>query len=306
MQRFVIKSVFFIALSVFFVSALILISDFCLKQKKEKLLRLDDDIKIVFAGDSNVEFSVNDSLINNSVNIAQSGEAYLYSYIKIRSLLEYNKNINTVLLGFSFHEILKDKEELLLFQDSYIIEKIKAYNYLLNKSEKALIFGNNKTAYLQGLLQTVFNNFMVCSKILASKGTGNRIINFGGYQYSVRDKLEEDIKLQDNSGTDTLSLQHPEKGILQERYLMMISELCRQKSVRLILLNTPKHDYYSYKINQEIKNNWVSARNSMPRDSLYDFSSFPLPDSCYGDITHLNYKGAGIFSTFLNNKLHPE
>jgi hypothetical protein len=31
-------------------------------------------------------------------------------------------------------------------------------------------------------------------------------------------------------------------------------------------------------------------------------SATPLPDSCYGDIGHLNYKGAEIFSKYLYKK----
>jgi hypothetical protein len=33
-----------------------------------------------------------------------------------------------------------------------------------------------------------------------------------------------------------------------------------------------------------------------------DYSTFQLPDSCYGDVTHLNYRGARIFSQYLQER----
>jgi hypothetical protein len=37
----------------------------------------------------------------------------------------------------------------------------------------------------------------------------------------------------------------------------------------------------------------------LPGIKYVDYSAFPLPDSCYGDAVHLNYKGAEIFSKYL-------
>ena len=111
MRSFLKKvSVFFI-LTLLFIAGLIILSDFALKQRKSDLLRISDDIHIVFSGDSYVECAVNENLIANSINIAQAGEAYLYSYAKIKSLLEYNDQINAVFIGFSFGDVLMEKEE---------------------------------------------------------------------------------------------------------------------------------------------------------------------------------------------------
>jgi hypothetical protein len=95
-----------------------------------------------------------------------------------------------------------------------------------------------------------------------------------------------------------------EKSIVQEKYLKMISELCRQNSVNLILFSTPKYKTYNANIDENIRKIWLQVRNSLSLDSLADFSAFVLPDSCYGDLTHLNYKGAEVFSRYLNEKLN--
>ena len=36
---------------------------------------------------------------------------------------------------------------------------------------------------------------------------------------------------------------------------------------------------------------------------VLDFKDYPLPNSCYGDFTHLNYRGAANFSTFFDRLL---
>ncbi len=307
MKRFLIRAIWFFLLAFTTVSGLILLSTFLVKEREEEILKLRSNIKTILAGDSSVEYSVNDTIVRNSINIAQSGEAYLYTYAKIKSLLNYNNNITTVLVGFSYHEILKDKESPLLFQDSYVVEKIKNYNYLLDKSDKGLIIRRNPGAYLTGLMQSVFNNLLNFAKSFRNNGSPNgRVIGFGGYSSSSRDKLKDDIRLQDSLINRQRNFQPLERGLLQEKYLNKISQLCRQKSVRLILLNTPKHKYYSYQVNQEMRNNWLNLRNSLSGDSLLDMSSFQLPDSCFSDITHLNYTGARIFSKYLDKEINPD
>jgi len=303
-QLFLINCSLFIVLIVSFSLGLFILSDLFLKQRIKQVLQIRDDINIVFAGDSKVEAAVDDSLITNSINIAQSGEAYLYSYVKLRSLLEYNNHINTVFIGYSLHNLIQSTEKLWLFNNEFVIEKIKNYNYLLNGSEKYFIIKNNPGAYLKGIFLSVLNNFSIYLKSFNSKISNERIINFGGYQYLNRDKLKEDIKRRENLKINSSTEQLQEKGVFQEKYLKMISQLCRQKSVKLVLLITPEYKYQAPEFNDENKNILTSVNNLLAQDSLLDLSAFYLPDSCYGDVSHLNYKGAKIFSQYLNEKLH--
>jgi hypothetical protein len=298
MKRFLINLLLFLILTCSTAIGLVLLSNFAINQKVNQLLKINEKVNMIFAGESNIECAINDSLIANSINIAQSGEAYLYSYVKIKALLEHNSQISIIFIGFSFGDLLKGAEERWLFSDEFIIEKNKLYNYLLSSSEKSLLIKKNPIAYFEGLLQSIFSNFQTFLKSFSITKLNKRMINFGGYQYLVRDKLQEDIKIH------SFSEYLPEKGLFQEKYLKMISQLCQQKSIKLVLFQTPKHKYYTMNINEEIKNNWISVRNSLSQDSLLDLSTFILPDSCYGDITHLNFKGAKIFSEYLNEKLN--
>ena len=67
----------------------------------------------------------------------------------------------------------------------------------------------------------------------------------------------------------------------------------------IILLATPQHhmskiDTLTYK--QYHQQNYKEIK-------FYDFRSLQLPDSCFGDLNHLNHKGAKIFSNFLEKEV---
>ncbi len=297
MKRFLISFLVFILLVATIVFCLSALSDYAINQRGKNLLKISKNINKVFTGDSNVECAVNDSLIPNSINIAQSGEAYMYTYAKIKSLLEYNDQIKTVFIGFSFWDLIKFTEDRWMFSSEFVIEEITLYHYLLDYYDKFLLIKNNPVAYIKGVFKSILSNLNVFIKSLHRGEFNGKLIKFGGYVDSGREILQEDIK------KNTFKEQVFEKGLIQIEYLKKISELCRQKSIKLVLLNTPKHNYYYSNIPEPIRQNWISVRNSFSRDSLMDFSTFSLPDSCFGDLTHINSKGAKIFSRYLNERI---
>jgi hypothetical protein len=298
MKGFLLKVIIFILITGSLAAGLIILSDFAIRNRENQLLKISDDVNLVFAGDSYVECAVNDRLIEHAINIAQSGEAYLYSYAKIKALLEHNSQVRTVYIGFSFGDLLMEKEKSWVFSSEFVTEKIQYYNYLLDPSEKYLILKSNPIAYLSGLTKSVNNNFQSFVKSYSSEDSNGSIKNFGGYKHLVRDKLNLDTEL------NLYKEQPVEKSPVQEKYLRMISEVCRQHSAKLVLFSTPKYKSYNANIDDNISQIWIQVRNSLSLDSLADFSAFVLPDSCYGDLTHLNYKGAEVFSRFLNERLN--
>lgn len=300
MKKFFIKLILFALIIIAFITGLVVVSDFIIKQRKNILLKLSNEIDIVFAGNSTVECAVDDNLISGSVNIAQSGEAYLYSYSKIKALIEVNEQIKTLVLGFSYGDMLMEKEESWLFSDEFIIEKVQYYNYLLDASEKDLLVSKNPKAYFKGLTKSVFNSLISISKSYTQNASGHKLTNFGGYKYLIRDKLGADPG--ENAGSQAAI----QKSCQQEKYLKMISELCREHSIKLVLLNTPKHKSYYRNVDEDILEIWYDTRNLLERDSLLDLSDYELPDSCFGDLSHLNYRGADQFSRYLNEQINPE
>jgi hypothetical protein len=65
----------------------------------------------------------------------------------------------------------------------------------LNDSEKSLIIKNNPKAYLIGTKECIISNFLAFLKSYASEVLKRKIMNFGGYERVVLDKLKEDINI---------------------------------------------------------------------------------------------------------------
>jgi hypothetical protein len=79
---------------------------------------------------------------------------------------------------------------------------------------------------------------------------------------------------------------------------MKIAELCAQKNVALILFNSPTYNAKKYG-NLESLNKFYAAY--LAGTKYLDYSNFILPDYGYADIGHLNFKGAEIFSNYLED-----
>ncbi|GHT65454.1 hypothetical protein AGMMS50239_25330 [Bacteroidia bacterium] len=73
---------------------------------------------------------------------------------------------------------------------------------------------------------------------------------------------------------------------------------CNEKEVKLILFNTPVYQVDKYTDQAKFDSLRIAI---LPDVDYMDFSDFLLPDSCYGDIGHLNYHGAEIFSEYLQH-----
>lgn len=300
MKTILLKLLLFALIIASTVSVLILSSDYLINKRRDSFLKISPDTYFVFAGNSTVECAVDDRLISHSINIAQAGEAYLYSYAKIKALLDNNVNIRTVFLSYSYADLLIEKEETWLLSDYFMVEKIQHYNYILEKPERYFLFESNPEAYFKGVVKSIVKSYETVLKSFGTTGFTNSIPNYGGYKRLDRDKLEVDPGIESGEGETVLQSVH------QIKYLRMISELCHQRSVNLVLLNPPKHKSYNENVSPGVKQLWLEVHQSLSTDSLLDLSGFLMPDSCYGDQSHVNFRGARLFSSHMDEILNSE
>lgn len=73
-------------------------------------------------------------------------------------------------------------------------------------------------------------------------------------------------------------------------------QLCKERSVNLQFINTPMRGDLLYD-KQEFRS---LCQERLPDINYTDFADFTLADSCFADNTHLNYRGAEIFSSYIN------
>jgi hypothetical protein len=247
--------------------------------------KLPEDRTILVVGDSHSECAINDDIFTHGVNVSQMGNAYLYSYVKIKKFLEENTRIDTILL--SFHYIILTKEF-----NSWVDSDIVLPQYFtLYTADEWLIYIKNP-AFFKSLFKFPVSNVNNLLKFVITGQLTYKDLYIGGYQRLDRDKLKEDIDRQNN---DSLEI-NEEYSWYQLHYLLKIVDLCSKKNVELILFNSPIYDSAKYGAND----NLLKYYNIYLRGIKYmDYSDFPLPEFGYGDISHLNYKGAEIFSHYL-------
>ena len=94
-------------------------------------------------------------------------------------------------------------------------------------------------------------------------------------------------------------------SILQEQYLMKITQFCNKRQIKVILLNTPISKEYSEKIPIKFKTKYYNLVRELENQSvLLDFHDLNIKRDCYGDGDHINELGAKILSFKLDSILH--
>ena len=250
--------------------------------------KLPPDRHILVLGDSHTECAINDNIYSRAENVAQSSAIYLYSYCKLKKFLNENQHIDTVLLSFHYPTLTSRGYER--WENRFTFQKIPSYFTLLSR-EDIDVFSNKKMRLLKFIFQPP--DMIVLKFIVKGGRISYKDLHIGGHNKLDNKKLQKDIarwqKEEKRTEADSISF-------YQKEYLLKIADFCKSRNVELILINTPTYKPEIYDDNDKLED----FRNTcLPEVTYWDYSAFPLPDGCYDDIGHLNYKGAEIFSKYL-------
>jgi hypothetical protein len=277
----------FLVMSVAFVSKKIINS--------KPIFGLSSTTKTLILGHSQAECALNDSLIQGARNLAQGGEAYFYTYQKIRKLLPENPQIQTVFLSFSNNQIEKKMDEW-TYDDVHISNYFPKYSGQMDSEDYKLLMQHNPKKVMAGELKALKNNLTFILKNKKSYLDNN---NWGGYLYLKRNKI--DSLLKGNYKTFIKEETSKEISEINLTYLKKIVSLCKERGIKLVFFRTPIHpklfDSYDEKSFQNIRTKQFSTQ------PFLDFHDFKLDNNEYGDFNHLNFKGAKTFSIYFNSKM---
>ncbi|HTN68762.1 MAG TPA: hypothetical protein VLZ33_04800 [Dysgonamonadaceae bacterium] len=260
-KRLLILAVIFIILLVLFLFATTL---------KAKSFKVNDDITEIYLGDSHVRYAINDKLLTHSLNLGNSSESTYLSYFKLRQILNKNPNIKKLNLGFSYHNISK-------YYDDYTFGKYSNsvapnYFYILPYEEQLKMMKRNfkrVTLFLAHVLKSGIKSWF------------NKNTFEGGYENSYTDvvaieaSMDERLKLQYYTSDKLQSF-----SLLNITYFNKIVELCKDKNIKLVLLNTPMHSYYRPKVPKKFTekyNSIVSSKNL----KVIDLTRLEMSVNCY-------------------------
>lgn len=244
----------------------------------------------IVLGHSHPECALNDSIIDNFKNHARSGESVFYSYHKLVRIINENKKLENVFLDISNNQLTKRLPDKEIWRDSSANEYGMLFSYF-SFNELQMLFQNNQMLSLfliKDYIKRIFTNDFDYPSVR------------GGYLYLERDKLQEQIK-------NSLKGEQSEKAklcMISIEYISKIIQLCDENNLNLYLVRMPLHrDYLKYIDVIQDDLYFEVIEQYFSNQKFIDFKNFPLLDEDYGDLGHLNYKGAKKFSIWFDDIL---
>ncbi len=264
--------------------------------RKFTSFKLQNNPKYIVLGHSQPECAFNDSLIPSLKNLSQSGDSYFYIYSKMKEVIKQNSSLKVVFIEFTDNQLNMNEN---IWSNKYIPYKYPKYSSFISNSDQLLLLKKNPAAFIN--VQSLSLKRKLTRIIKNDEYFSN---DFGNYFYLKRDKTD--------SLVNTLSsLEEPPQSVddkvseVNLSYLDAIIKFCEENSKKVILIRSPLHKTYRESVNEEKYLEILKTRYGTI--DYMDFSSFPLSNSQYGDLQHVNHKGAKVFSewfaTLLQNGL---
>ena len=289
MKKFIFKStIFFIVAVISFVAFWSIICS-----NRDETMRLPENCYTVFVGNSHIECAINDTILKNCFNFGRSADKTEFIYSKVKLLKKYNPELDTIVIGY---------DNVLCYQSAD-----SAFNSVLyspyffdthNLSTITNLLTKSSFGYIESHITHPFDWFKLYQfgeSTIKSKTNITDMSNLGGYLYLIRDKLKEDIKrrsiikMDKNRSFDELSIYFLDETL----------KFCQDNNMTVIFLCPPQHKrcfFDSTYYREYYTKNYSNIK-------FYDFKDMELPDSCFGDLDHLNYKGAKVFSEYLEKEI---
>jgi hypothetical protein len=260
--------------------------------KKNADFKLESNVTSIILGNSQPESAYNDSLISNFKNLAKSGESYFYNHQKLKHILEQNEQLNTVYIEFSTANILIREDEK-IWKNRFINNQLPTYFNFLEFNDHKLLALKNSSGYTHSLFKSLKQNI---KRITLNKY--NYIDSVGGYLYLKRNKIQTILDTLANNNTKQHKLSTQETSLYDLGYLKKMIALCKKKDIDVYFIRSPYHKLFAgnrYEASfQKIKQNRFG---DVP---FLDCKNFPIENSEFGDLQHLNFIGAKKFSLWFN------
>jgi len=291
MKNFIRKLLQLTTIAAALIILLFVLTNYLVRQKSSYMLPSNID-KIV-VGHSHSECSFNDRLIQNTTNLSSSGESYMYTYFKIAELLKENQNIKTVFVEFANNQINENKNDW-LWGNEFMPYKYPLFGPFMDVEANYILFRHNLSGYLRSvglLIRRNLHNLIVELDFDYTK-------KIGGHLRLEREEI--DAALSGAKKIEEVNCSNYKKSEYNIRYLRKIIDLAESNNTKIYLVRSPLHPRY-----EELKNEpcFQATLRELPMIEFLDFKDFPLTNSEFGDLEHLNYRGAEKFSLFFDELL---
>jgi hypothetical protein len=293
-SKLFLKVNFFLILSVLiFLSGYILIL-----RKKNNLLsfELSKNVNYVFLGHSHSSSAYNDSIIDHSKNISEGGEAYIYTYFKLKNLIKDNKRKDLIyFIEFSNNQIDSSMNRW-FFKEPFISDKLPRYSTIIDFKGYSTLIINNPV----DVINSMFLSFNLNLKDIEEHKT-NVINTLGGFSSKNRSLIKEDVTPKINLTRENLDSKNYNVSNTSIFYFKKIISLLNKSKVNFFIIRTPIHYESEFRKNEKTYQKIITDLNI--RNKYIDLGNLFLPNKFYYDHLHLNIDGANFYSKLFNKLL---
>ena len=295
MKSFLHSLLLFLLVGAILFSGFFKLTDFLINRAEN--FKLNPEISNVIIGHSHSECSMNDSLIQHTLNLSQSGEAYFYSFVKIRKLLETNPGIKHVYVEFTNNCIITEMNDW-LYADKYMVYRYPKYSAMMTLEDKFQLAKHNPRSFFKAQPMSVKTKLKY---LFSGSQEFVKTVNWGGYISLDRVFTVADSIRMVELATPKLTNEISEDNLI---YLRKIVDLCQDCHVEISFIRSPQHQAYPLLQNEPLHSSILKSRFS---DVPYlDYNRFPVPTNGFADLEHLNREGSNKFSlamdTVMNRK----
>lgn len=273
-NKFLLRILAFIAILILFVYCLWRIVTWT----RDDLCRNEQATTLVL-GNSRVQYGFDDSIIPGTWNSAVNADNYNVIFWRLKMLHKRNPQLKRIM-------VICDQTQVYNYFKG-IPDKIHPYYWDVMTLEDWWRLITHDSGILLNPLHYL-KIIMPLKSLLIP--ISYQDLGIGGYTRLERDKLSEDLE-RNNNNTLLAPPHHNEYNI---SYLEKIVSYCSANKLQLILFNMPSYPTKSVIEGNTYLHNFIIEH--YPNIPFMDYELTELADSCYGDISHLNYKGAKIIS----------
>lgn len=270
-------------------------------------LVLKDAVNTLIVGASHSACAFNPNLFDNAVSAANDGEPIFLTYHKAKTVIEKNEGIKTIVMAFSPLHLSKSQDFNLFSRNAASRNFHMNYFMLIDNEGRKFLdkssedFWVAKMKYDFGLPLSYMSDLPLIINHYMDRNNCFSYDFWGGFNRTNGVHLEDDsiIKKTNYYFYDS---QHTVLGVseIAIEHLKKIIELCENKSIQLIMVNTPKHRKYRIRTplyyHTEYQKFVEKHISDTDKNILYlDFAKVGMEDSMFFDGDHLNKIGSDFF-----------
>lgn len=289
MLLFLKKSLLFISALVFPILFLIFIGNVIIPNHL-KNSKINLNTTQLLLGDSHIQNALNDGALNNYTSLAYHAESYYFSYYKLKILLDANPQLETLYLGFSYHNLSN-------YYDDYISGKYSnaissEYFFILPLKEQVNCIYWNKNSllvFMQSNIKYGLKNLVESNYFSFKGGYKNSYIS----NTATKASMDKRILAQYYENNTVRGFSE-----INYNYLVKIIKLCKLNNIKLTLVNTPLHNYYKSQIPKTHIENYDAIIDKYSLE-VFDFEKLKMSDDCFvKDGDHVTRKGSNITTNY--------